>query len=173
MDYLQTLEKLPDSLKNRFYLYLNVLPVLVTALQYGLLVFGAFMILMAIIRVSLKLSRSVQTSHRVSNHRKYSSIYPDMIPRLGDMEKVFELSEKSKKNSISRADLLNDGDSNSEKKFMLEEEPAISEDEGSECECRSNCDSVSAEVNKIFQRFYFFHDADFLNKIIQNFRKSN
>lgn len=142
------MEKLPDSLKNRFFIYLNVLPVFVTALQYALFAMGSIMILYAVVTVSLKLSRSVQTSHRVSNNRKYSSIYPDMIQRLGDMEKVFELSEKSKKNSISRADLLNDADSNSEKKFMLDEEPAISEDEGSDCDFRSNCDYTTAEVNK-------------------------
>lgn len=66
-----------------------------------------------------------------------------MIQRLGDVEKVFELSEKSRKQSISRADLLYDADSNSEKKFMLEDEPAISEDEGSESDSPSNFDKVS------------------------------
>lgn len=80
-----------------------------------------------------------------------------MIQRLGDVEKVFELSEKSKKNSISRADLLYDADSNSEKKFMLEEEPAISEDEGSESDSRSNCGKVS------FLNFYIKEST----KIIQ------
>lgn len=61
-----------------------------------------------------------------------------MIQRLGDVEKVFELSEKSKKNSISRADLLQDAESTSEKKFMLEDEPAISEDEGSDSDMKDN-----------------------------------
>lgn len=142
---MQTLEKLPDSLKNRFYIYLNVLPILVIIGQYGLLIIGIIMLLCAIIRVSMKLSHSVQPSHKVSRHRKYSNIYPDMIQRLGDVEKVFELSEKSKKNSISRADLLYDADSSSEKKFMLEEEPAISEDEGSE-DSLSNCETSLVAV---------------------------
>lgn len=137
------LEKLPDSLKNRFNVYLNILPVLVTVGQYTLFTSGIMLIVFAILRVSLKISRSIQPSHKVSRHRKYSSIYPDMIQRLGDVEKVFELSEKSKKHSISQADLLCDADSNSEKKFMLEEEPAISEDEGSESDSHSNCDKVS------------------------------
>lgn len=57
------------------------------------------------------------------------------------MEKVFELSEKSKKNSISRADLLYDAESSSEKKFMLDDEPALSEDEGSDSDSKSNCDT--------------------------------
>lgn len=105
------------------------------------------MLLFAIARVTMKLSNSVQPSHKVSKQRKYSSIYPDMIQRLGDVEKVFELSEKSKKNSISRADLLYDAESNSEKKFMLDDEPAISEDEGSECDSKSNCDSNSIGVS--------------------------
>lgn len=94
----------------------------------------------------MKLSHSVQPSHKVSRHRKYSNIYPDMIQRLGDVEKVFELSEKSKKSSISRADLLYDADSSSEKKFMLEEEPAISEDEGSE-DSNSNCETSLVRVS--------------------------
>lgn len=72
-----------------------------------------------------------------------------MIHRLGDVEKVFELSEKSKKNSISRADLLHDSESSSEKKFMLDEEPAISgsEDEGLESDSKSNCDINTTEVS--------------------------
>lgn len=126
------------------------MPIFVTTSQYALSIIGLVIILSAIIRVSLKLSRAMQPSHKVSNHRKYSSIYPDMIQRLGDMEKVFELNEKSKKNSISRADLLYDADSNCEKKFMLEEEPAISEDEGSDSDVRSNFDNHSIRVsNKI------------------------
>lgn len=78
-----------------------------------------------------------------------------MIQRLGDVEKVFELSEKSKKHSISRTDLLYDADSNSEKKFMLEEEPAISEDEGSESDSRSNGDKVSNCRYRITIQHYY------------------
>lgn len=141
------MEKLPDSLKNRFYIYLNILPVLVDVGQYGLLVFGTFTLLYAIARVTTKLSKSFQPSHKVSRNRKYSNIYPDMIHRLGDVEKVFELSEKLKKNSISRADLLQDAESSSEKKFMLEEEPAISDDEDSEMYSNSFCGSNSVRVS--------------------------
>jgi len=83
--------------------------------------------LVSVARVSLKLSHSVQPSYKISKHRKYSSIYPDMIQRLGDMERVFELSEKGRKKSLSRVDLLYDTDQNSDSKFMLEEEPALSE----------------------------------------------
>lgn len=91
----------------------------------------------------------MQPSHKVSRQRKYSSIYPDMIQRLGDGEKVFELNEKSRKNSISRADLLYDVDLSSEKKFMLDEEPAISEDEGTDSDSKSNSDIASFKVNVI------------------------
>lgn len=70
-----------------------------------------------------------------------------MIQRLGDVEKVFELNEK-RKNSISQADLLYDVDLSSEKKFMLEDEPAISEDEGSDSDSKSNCDIGSFKVSK-------------------------
>lgn len=141
------MEKLPDSLKNRFYIYLNILPVLVDVGQYGLMIIGTIMLLYAIARVTTKLSKSFQPSHKVSRNRKYSNIYPDMIHRLGDVEKVFELSEKSKKNSISRADLLQDAETSSEKIFMLEEEPAISEDEDSEIDTNSSCDMNSVRVS--------------------------
>lgn len=105
------------------------------------------MLLFAIARVTVQLSNLIQPSHKVSKQRKYSSIYPDMIQRLGDVEKVFELSEKSKKNSISRADLLHDAESSSEKKFMLEEEPAISEDEQSDSDSKSICDINTIRVS--------------------------
>lgn len=70
-----------------------------------------------------------------------------MIQRFGDVEKVFELNEKSRKNSISRADLLYDVDLSSEKKFMLDEEPAISEDEGTDSDSKSNSDIGSFKVS--------------------------
>lgn len=70
-----------------------------------------------------------------------------MIQRLGDVEKVFEMNEKSRKNSISRTDLLCD-DIDYEKKFMLDEEPAISEDEDSGSETKLDCDINSFMVTK-------------------------
>lgn len=66
-----------------------------------------------------------------------------MIQRLGDVEKVFELSEKSRKKSISRADLLHDTDLNSERKFMLEEDSAVSEYEESDTDTDSDTNSKS------------------------------
>lgn len=66
-----------------------------------------------------------------------------MIQRLGDVEKVFELSEKSRKKSISRADLLHDTDLNSERKFMLEEDSAISEYEESDTDTDTDTDANS------------------------------
>lgn len=66
-----------------------------------------------------------------------------MIQRLGDVEKVFELSEKSRKKSISRADLLHDTDLNSERKFMLEEDSAISEYEESDTDTDTDTNSKS------------------------------
>lgn len=141
------MEKLPEGLKNRFAIYLNVLPVVVAVIQYGSMAIGTMLLLYAITRVSMKLSNSMQPSHKVSRQRKYSSIYPDMIQRFGDGEKVYELNEKSRKNSISRTDLLYDVDLSSEKKFMLEDEPAISEDEGSDSDKQSNNDMASFKVN--------------------------
>lgn len=115
------------------------------------------MLLCAIARVTMKLSNSIQPSHKISKQRKFSSIYPDMIQRLGDVEKVFELNEKSKKYSISRADLLNDAESSSEKKFMLEEEPALSEDEDSGPESNLMVD-VSSIYNSILDTRYISNE---------------
>lgn len=141
------MEKLPEGLKNRFAIYLNVLPIVVDVCQYGSLAIGTMLLLYAITRVSMKLSNSMQPSHKVSRQRKYSSIYPDLIQRFGDGEKVFELNEKSRKNSISRTDLLYDADLSLEQKFMLEDEPAISEDEGSDSDKQSNSDMASFKAS--------------------------
>lgn len=123
-----------------------MLPVVVDVIQYGSMAIGTMLLLYAITRVSMKLSNSMQPSHKVSRQRKYSSIYPDLIQRFGDGEKVYELNEKSRKNSISRSDLLYDVELNLEKKFMLEDEPAISEDEGSDSDKQSNSDMTSFKV---------------------------
>lgn len=82
-----------------------------------------------------------------------------MIQRLGDVEKVFELSEKSRKKSISRADLLHDTDLNSERKFMLEEDSAISEYEESDTDTDTDTNSKSGldstkKVNNFLKKFF-------------------
>lgn len=45
---------------------------------------------------------------------------------FGDVEKVFELSEKSKRKNIDRANLLYDVESSSKKKFTLSHEYSYS-----------------------------------------------
>lgn len=81
-----------------------------------------------------------------------------MIQRLGDVEKVFELSEKSRKKSISRADLLHDTDLNSERKFMLEEDSAISEYEESDTDTDTDTNSKSGldSAKKVNNKKLFF-----------------
>lgn len=101
----------------------------------------------AITRVSMQLSSGLQNSHKISKQRKYSNIYPDTIQRLGDSEKVYELNEKRRKNSAVPNDVLYDIDITSEKRFMLDEEPALSEDESSDSESKSSDDFISIKVS--------------------------
>lgn len=115
--------------------------------QWGLFVGGIASMLYAITRVSMQLSSSLQTSHKISKQQqKYSNIYPDTIQRLNETDKVYELSEKRRKNSAVPNDVLYDIDINSEKTFMLDEEPAISEDEGSDSDTKSSDDFISIKV---------------------------
>lgn len=111
--------ELPDSLRSRFTLYLNILPAVEWSVKWILLLGGITSLLIAVTRVSLKLSQHFQPSHKISKQRKYSSIYHDTIQRIDDCEKVLELSEKHKY----------DNDLNLENKYMLEEEPALSDDD--------------------------------------------
>lgn len=116
--------------------------------QWGLFVGGIASMLYAITRVSMQLSSSLQTSHKISKQQqKYSNIYPDTIQRLNETDKVYELSEKRRKNSAVPNDVLYDIDINSEKTFMLDEEPAISEDEGSDSDTKSSDDFISIKVS--------------------------
>lgn len=95
----------------------------------------------------MQLSSSLQTSNKISKPRKYSNIYPDTIQRLNESEKVYELNEKRRKNSAVPTEMLYDIDINSEKTFMLDEEPAISEDEGSDSDAKSGDDFISIKVS--------------------------
>lgn len=68
-----------------------------------------------------------------------------MIQRLGETEKVFEMSEKPQRNDSSEP--LCDADMSSEKTFMLEDEPALPEDDDTE----SGDDLVSIKVRSFIR----------------------
>lgn len=142
----QTLYELPHSLRSRFKLYLNILPVAVDVTQWSLFVGGILSLLFAITRVSMQLSRKVGPSHKISKQRKYSSIYPDMIQRdfgLGT-DKIYELNEKMQDTALGQAEQLlgDEHEINLESKYMLEDEPAISEDECSENGSKTSSDDM-------------------------------
>lgn len=103
-----------------------MLPVVVDAIQYSLVIGGTIILLFVVTRVAMQISGGL--ANNISKQRKYSTIYTDTIQRLNETEKVFEMNEKSQNNS-SATELLYDVDMNSEKTFMLDEEPAIPEDE--------------------------------------------
>lgn len=142
------MEKLPEDLKNRFTLYINILPVVLDVTEWGLFVGGIVSLLYAITRVSMQMSSSMQKTHKISKHGKYSNIYPDTIQRLNETDKVYELNEKRRKNSAIPNEMLYGIDISSEKTFMLDEEPAMSEDEGSDS--NSGDDFISIKVSATF-----------------------
>lgn len=123
---LQTLHELPESLKSRFSLYLNILPAVEIVGRWLLLVGGIISLLIAVTRVSLQLSQGLQPSHKISKHRKYTSVYQDTIQRIDDCDKVYEMNEKDK---LGEMDKMFEIDLNSENKYMLEDEPALSDGE--------------------------------------------
>lgn len=71
-----------------------------------------------------------------------------MLQRYGDIgigtDKVYELNEKTHDSVLSQAEQLLDdeNENNSESKYMLEDEPAISEDEGSENGSKTSSDDM-------------------------------
>lgn len=107
-------------------LYLNILPAIELSARWILLLGGIASLLIAVTRVSLQLSQHFQPSHKISKQRKYASIYQDTIQRIDESEKVYELNEKQ---PLSNTDMMFEIDLNSENKYMLEEEPAISDDD--------------------------------------------
>lgn len=104
---LQVMYELPPVLKNRFHLYLNVLPFVDTLSFYGLFVGGIFMLILAISKVSFNMSLSLSSVSRNISKQKYNqkgdqyktNVYMPCEEKLipgDDMEKCSEyLSEKS------------------------------------------------------------------------------
>lgn len=142
---------MPDALKSRFTLYLNILPALESSARWALLIGGIASLLIAVTRVSLQLSQSFQPSHKISKQRKYASIYQDTIQRIDDCDKVYELNEKQEhQKQIKNSDMMFEIDLNSENKYMLDDEPALSDDDNDSCDgiqCSTSlCDDSNAST---------------------------
>ena len=147
---------LPSNLRNRFELYLNILPWVEELGKWFLAVAGVVSLLVAVSRVSMKLSVNVQPSHRISKHRKYSIVYPETIQRNLGGDKVFELNEKSSEN-VMVVDEFYEINLDAEDKYMLDDEAALSGDESSDSDTKSSSftdeqdgDSGSTKVSSSF-----------------------
>lgn len=125
---------LPESLDNRFNLYLNILPVVDSIGQLICFLAGLCLLTVAIVKASMSLSKSIQSNHQIS--QKYSNIHKYM----GTDSKIYEMTEKC----IIENDDLCDIDLNDEKNYMLEQEPALSEDD----EVDSDTKSLSYEEDE-------------------------
>lgn len=130
---------LPESLKTRFYLYLNVLPVIDSFGQISLFATGIILLVVAVVRASMSFSQTIQPSHKISNQRRYSSIGRDdgdygSGSVGGDDNLSYEMTEKCIRNSGGH---LYEVDLADEKEYMLEQEHAISEDEENESETKT------------------------------------
>lgn len=62
--------ELPQVLRNRFHLYLNVLPIVDNLCFYGLFICGVALLIFAISKVSFNISSSMSSPHHISN-KKY------------------------------------------------------------------------------------------------------
>lgn len=63
--------ELPQALRNRFHLYLNVLPIVDNLAFYGLFICGVALLIFAISKVSFNISSSMSSPHHIS--KKYGN----------------------------------------------------------------------------------------------------
>lgn len=68
---LQVMFELPQTLRNRFHLYLNILPVVDDLSFYGLFICGVALLIFAISKVSFNISSSMSSPHQIS--KKYGN----------------------------------------------------------------------------------------------------
>lgn len=93
--------ELPQELRNRFHLYLNVLPIVDNLCFYGLFITGVALLIFAISKVSFNISSSMSSPHQIS--KKYghgsqyrSNVYMPCEEKLipGSLVKVATVNEK-------------------------------------------------------------------------------
>ncbi|XP_037041969.1 scavenger receptor class B member 1 isoform X2 [Bradysia coprophila] len=123
-----TMPHLPEALENRFDLYLNILPIVDWIGQLACFVVGLCQLTIAIVKVSMSLSKSIQSNNKMQQK------YPNIQKYLGKSDaKVYEMTETY----IIENDGLCDINLDEEKNYMLEEEPALSEDEDIDSDTKS------------------------------------
>ncbi len=110
---------LPESLENRFNLYLNILPIVDSLGQLVCFIAGICLLTVAIVKASMRFSKSIQSNHKISQK------YPNIRKYLGTDTTVYEMTEKC----VIENDGLCDIDLMDENNYMLEAEPALSEDD--------------------------------------------
>lgn len=119
-----TMPKLPDPLKNRFNLYLNILPYIDIVGFWGGLGIGAFCVIFAITRATMTLP------FMSSDVSKKSKKYTKVNLRSGVYNpcemKMMEANEKFIHSFVSEA-MMDEIDSKDANNFYLQREPAISE----------------------------------------------
>lgn len=129
------MDGLPDSLKSRFHLYLNILPVVDEIGQILLLVTGIVLFLISIVRASMRFSRSVQqTTRNISNQQsKYLNLGREADSEqgsgTGEDETDGMISYEMEDKRIRSDDVLYEVNLSEEQHYMLEQEHAISEDD--------------------------------------------
>lgn len=117
--------ELPQSLQSRFYLYLTVGPATESFLKW-LSLFGGFTCLVVAITRAI-LAFSTRQSHKVSRNRKYSIINRSNVYMSTIEEKK---SESERSAHIRASDNLSEVEMSDECHYILEQEPALSDDEG-------------------------------------------
>lgn len=133
------MDGLPDTLQNRFHLYLNILPVVSDIGQLLLFVSGIILVLTSIVRASMRFSKNVQqTTRNISHHQsKYLHLGRDADSEQGsggggdgdDDETQGMVSYEMADKRIRSDDTLYEVNLSEEQQYMLEQEHAISEDD--------------------------------------------
>lgn len=158
------MDGLPDSLMSRFHLYLNVLPIVDEIGQILLLVTGIVLFLVSIVRASMRFSKTVQqTTRNISNNQtRYLNLSRDADTEqgssTGDDEKDGMISyEMADKRIRSDDAVLYEVNLSEEQQYMLEQEPAISEDEDTD---EGDQDKVSSGSDSFNSRQSAYGDKD-------------
>lgn len=119
---------LPESLENRFNLYLNILPVVDSVGQLLCLIVGICLLTVGIVTASMRFSKSIQSNNKSQN---YANI--QHYPGSGDARDC-EMTEKCFIENGGTCDEIN---LNEEQNYMLEDEPALSEDDEMDSDTKS------------------------------------
>lgn len=114
--------ELPVSLQNRFNLYLNILPIGERVLLWGSLACGILLLLIAVTRASMRLSKAITPSHKIS---KQPSVHGYSTVKMGSIYRPCEQQLIERKCDMPSEEQPQCGEDN----YMLE---PLDEDEESD-----------------------------------------